>query len=731
MSLFSLARLLTAGGRGARSRLVGMAGGVGVGVALLLLLWGAYNGLASRTERSTWTTLSAGVSAQQVTDPAGVALGDDTVLASTTSDFFAGQVITRVDLAASPASTVAIPGVGRAPRAGTYHASPALVALIDAHPADELGARYGTRVGVIGDAGLASPDSLVVVAGAATSDLDPARGGSASGDSQFGVWSVAGFGGAAYPSVAYRTVAIIGAIAILLPVLILVGIVTRLGATERAERFAALRLIGATPRRVADIAAVETGVTSLVGAFAGAILAWLLIPVAAGIEVGDGRFFPTDLTVAPFTVVVVVAGVVAVSTAVAWWRTAHAGIGPLGVTRDRSEGRPAALAVVPLVVGAALMLGVTLVSLSGSRFVGMEVLLVMGFVLVSLGLVTSGPVLTFWVAHLMARGVRGTAGVIAMNRIRRHPRATFRAVSGLVVAVFMVSVFSAAITAVGSESAREDNADRLPKSTVVARLNIPSTEADAAIAQALPVARTAGVTVAALGYHHPEEGIVFVASDAARLGLPVPAGAGHVRVTSDYFEGGPPVVSASAASANAPAILVVATDGAAASIERARTAVLGSGLRLALPPTTRPEQAASALETTANRYAGLAGLGILVATVISAVSLAVSTTAAILDRKRMLGLLRLMGMPASALRRVILAEAALPLATVFALCIGLGFLVAWCVVAGLTEGRRAISWPDRSYFLALAASLLLAAAAITGTFRTARKNTEISVTRFE
>ena len=251
------------------------------------------------------------------------------MLASTTSDYFAGRTITRVDVAASSASTVAIPGVGRAPRAGTDHASPALAALIDAHPADELGARYGTRVGVIGDAGLASPDSLVVVTGTAAGDLDPSRGGSAAGDSQFGVWSVAGFGGAAYPSVAYRTVAIIGAIAILLPVLILVGIVTRLGATERAERFAALRLIGATPPRVADIAAAETGVTSLLGVFAGAVLAWLLIPIAARIEVGDGRFFRTDLTVAPFTVVVVVAGVVAVSTAVAWWRTAHAGIGPL------------------------------------------------------------------------------------------------------------------------------------------------------------------------------------------------------------------------------------------------------------------------------------------------------------------------------------------------------------------------------------------------------------------
>ena len=119
------------------------------------------------------------------------------------------------------------------------------------------------------------------------------------------------------------------------------------------------------------------------------------------------------------------------------------------------------------------------------------------------------------------------------------------------------------------------------------------------------------------------------------------------------------------------------------------------------------------------------------ATVISAVSLAVSTSTAILDRRRVLGLLRLMGMPVSTVQRVVLAEAALPLATVFALCVGLGFLVAWCVVASLTEGRRTVSWPNRSYFLALATSLLLAAAAVVGTFRTARKNTEVAVTRFE
>lgn len=178
-------------------------------------------------------------------------------------------------------------------------------------------------------------------------------------------------------------------------------------------------------------------------------------------------------------------------------------------------------------------------------------------------------------------------------------------------------------------------------------------------------------------------------------------------------------------------MLVVATDGTTGSIERARTAVLGSGLRLALPPMTRAERTSSELLTSANRYAGLANLGILLATVISAVSLSVSTVAAILDRKRVLGLLRLMGMPVSTVRRVILAEAALPLATVFALCVGLGFLVAWCILVGLTEGRRTVSWPHPSYYVVLAVSLLLAAIAVVGTFRTARKNTGIAMTRFE
>ncbi|GIF39324.1 FtsX-like permease family protein [Actinoplanes xinjiangensis] len=731
MTLTRLAWLVTAGGRGAWGRLAGMAAGIAVGVALLLMLCGAYDGLASRAERSTWTSPNHGVDAGRLTGPATVPPADDVLLVSVVEDTFAGRAITRLDVASSPGSTATVPGIGRPPAIGTYHASPALAALIDGRPADQLGARYGSRAGLIADTALAGPDSLVVVTGTAVADLDPSRSSIGFGGEPYGVWSVTGLRGTAFPSTAYRTVAIIGAMAILLPVLILVGVVTRLGAAERAGRLAALRLIGATPRRVADIAAVEIGVTSFAGAVAGVALAWLLVPVAARVDVADGRFFPADLTAGPVTTVAVVLGVVVVATAVAWWRTARAGIGPLGGSRSRPEHRPSAIGVLPLLVGVMEMVAVTVLAIAGSPLPGTDVLLILGFLLVAFGLLTSGPVLTYWVAGLGAGRSRTAAGVIAMNWIRRHPRATFRSVSGLVAALFMVSVFAAAVTTVRDDRVFAPVGDRIPESALVTNLGTRPGEVARASAEAARVAGTAGVTAAVIGSHHPEEGVVFTAGDAVRLGLTVPDGAGHVRVGNSWFEGGPLDVAATAAVDTTPAILLVTTDGSTASIERARTAVLVSGLRLALPPTTPAERRVSGLQSWADRYAGLAALGIVVATVISAVSLAVSTVAAILDRRRVLGLLRLTGMPVSAIRRVIVAEAALPLATVFALCVGLGFLVAWCILAGLTQGRRSVSWPDPSYYAALGTSLLLAAAAVTATFRTARTNTGLAATRFE
>lgn len=126
----------------------------------------------------------------------------------------------------------------------------------------------------------------------------------------------------------------------------------------------------------------------------------------------------------------------------------------------------------------------------------------------------------------------------------------------------------------------------------------------------------------------------------------------------------------------------------------------------------------------------MAYLGVFVAVLIAGISLAVATAAAIIDRQRVLGLMRLMGMPVTVLRKVIVREAAVPLLAFLLLAIGLGFLVAWFIIYSL-GGDRTITWPAVSYYSALLTSLVLALSAVAATFGLLKTNTAITTTRFE
>ena len=64
----------------------------------------------------------------------------------------------------------------------------------------------------------------------------------------------------------FRDAFVVGAIAFLFPILILVGTATRLAAARREERYAALRLVGATSRQVSVISSVDAVVSALLGA---------------------------------------------------------------------------------------------------------------------------------------------------------------------------------------------------------------------------------------------------------------------------------------------------------------------------------------------------------------------------------------------------------------------------------------------------------------------------------
>jgi ABC-type antimicrobial peptide transport system permease subunit len=739
-----LLKLAVVGSGSAYGRLAGIAGGVAVGVCLLLLLWGGANGLSGRDDRGAWLreTGRPSVAASPTEDPTAsgpgtpVPLTADTVLMEANPvEVFRDQLISRRDIAALDSTVVKIPGIGKPPEPGEYYASPALQRLIESTPRDELGDRFGAFAGTIDDVALPGPDSLIVVTGATEAELR--QNGRAFLVSDF---TSNAYGGSA---AAYNTVLSIGAVAVFFPVLLLISIVTGLGAAQRRERFATLRLIGASPQVVSRIAAVETAVPSLIGAVFGVVLAIVLRPAAAQIPVNGTRMFAADLTTGWAEAAAAVAVVAAASALVSAHRTARAGIGPLGVTRAVHERTPTMWRSVPLLAGlAAMITAVLMIRVLDAGLPWLESpLLVGGFVLILVGVVVIGPWLTRLVSRIGLRQARSAAGVIAASRIHKTPVATFRSVSGLVIAVFVVSVFAGGSSIIESTEAPAARPGLLQPTSLHATVGAGHTEAQVAEA-ARQASELPGIRSATIGYgpgafSGPEAGpeIYLRAVDAAGLGFEDIPAAETVAVDASFLHywTTQPQALTPAPEANldglVPVVIVFGTDGTPEATDRARTALNRSGVT-AIPATSPSDHNLQSTTRLIQGLAVLAYLGMFVAIAIAGLSLALATASAVLDRKRVLGLMRLTGMPVSVLRRIITREAAVPLLTVLLLSVGLGFLVAWLMVTFIDDTYR-MNWPAPDYFVALGLSLLLALGAVTATSGLIRGNTAMTTTHFE
>src|SRR5262249_47907581 len=85
------------------------------------------------------------------------------------------------------------------------------------------------------------------------------------------------------------------ALAILAPVLIFIATATRLSAARREERFAAMRLVGATRRQVSLLAATESTVAGILGVAAGVGVFFPLRIPGAGIPFIRPPLSPPEL----------------------------------------------------------------------------------------------------------------------------------------------------------------------------------------------------------------------------------------------------------------------------------------------------------------------------------------------------------------------------------------------------------------------------------------------------
>ena len=203
-----------------------------------------------------------------------------------------------------------------------------------------------------------------------------------------------------------------------------------------------MRLVGATPRQTSVIAAVESAVAAAAGIVIGFGLFFVLrIPLAA-IPFTGQSFFPAELSLSLPDILAVAVGVPAASALAARLALRRVNISPLGVSRRVTPGSLRAWRVLPLLAGLA-ELGFVVVHGKPASPGGKVLVYVPGFALIMIGLILAGPWLTMAGARVMARRASRPGTLIAARRLADDPRAAFRAVSGVVLALFIFTVAAA------------------------------------------------------------------------------------------------------------------------------------------------------------------------------------------------------------------------------------------------------------------------------------------------
>lgn len=735
MIAFAL-RLAVGGGRQAVARLVMIAAAVAIGVGLLLSTFAGMNAVNRSNQRQMWLDTGAtSRTAQASADP---------LWWWPHSDYYDGKSFTEVDVAATGPASPVPPGLAHLPAPGEYYASPTLAELIRDTPADQLGERFpGRLAGTIADAALPSPDSLIAVIGRTPAQIKGAPGAKAvttiattrpaSCDNECWDNNVRGD--------AMTLILSVVAGALIFPVLIFIGTATRLSAATREQRYAAMRLVGATPRQVSVISAVESTLAATAGTVVGFGLYFALRPLVATIPLTGQRFFLSDLTLNAPQALGVAVGVPVAAAITARLALRRVTISPLGVTRRVPPRPPRAWRLTPLLAGLAeLAYFINRRPVTGN---GQAAAYLPGFLVAMLGLVIAGPWLTATAARAVARRTRRPAALIAVRRLADDPKAGFRAVSGLILALF---VTTATVSIIGTINHQRGGLDGDPRTRTVVELGNPG---NASLAGTVP-ARLLGEVRAIPGVHglavvHANPGGVgkvpapagnppivpalVSCSDLAQIPMVgrCPAGAGVAGVDSYAFVNlvsqpnwqWPAAPISTAALAKLPVQqLYVATDGSTASKERVRT------LLTTAYPYDQAHTVADYGTDLQQELAGwrqLANVVLLTTLPIAGCSLAVSVVSGLSERRRPFAILRLTGAPLRLLQRVIGLESALPLLAVAAVSIGTAFAASAMFLK--SQMRYHLISPDATYYALVAGGLAAALAIIASTLPLLRRIT--------
>ena len=735
-------RLSLRSGREALVRLVLTAAAVAVGAAVLLCVFADYNAFAASNKRPAWEQ-TAGTAAAGYKGPTANA-----ELWYYSDDYYQGQTIERLDVAALGPDAPLPPGVTHLPGPGEYDVSPALAALLRSVPADQLGARFpGTEAGIIGDAALTGPTELAVYVGYQPAQLGPQQNTivvtQIANGPQTSVWTN-------YFRYAYA----VGAIAFTLPILILIGTATRLSAARREERFAAVRLVGATNRQIGMLAAMDAFIAALIGSLAGIGIFLAVRPVLADYAVIGARYFDYTITPTKWGYLGVLICIPLLSALAAVMTLRRVRISPLGVTRRTRPPEPSVLRIAPLLLG--IVLFAVGIAVTSKESIGTPTY--PGLLVIVIGLVIGGPWLTAKSARLLAR-VRGTASAtLAARRLTDNPKAAFRSVSGLILAVFLGTLLAGLMPVIDSTTATpsaealqnvlltnftedclggcQGPTPNVPITQItpsqVAALAGLTPQASAQLlaelgrftgAQLLPVYTDTGLFTHALAERQigTPTGVVPCADLAAFPSLGTcPAGTREILTdTSQMMSDNPyystrPMVTASTAAVSAdvstlPLSYLLIKPTGAVQLEQIRTylATHTTASASAAAPETFGEQVQTRLNVS-NIVQRLFDIAIVLTLLVAGCSLAVAVGGGLVERKRPFALLRVAGTGVGTLYRVVLLESVLPLITAAIVAGGIAYLLAYLTVAKMGPAGTPVPRLSAAYYATTGGGILAA-----------------------
>ncbi|MEV6240144.1 FtsX-like permease family protein [Lentzea sp. NPDC051838] len=425
-------RLAVGGSRKSWVRLLLQGVGIGMCVALLLLAASIPTAFGNRDQRADGRDV--------VTKGAGTA----PLLLETSSVAFRSEYVSGSYVRVLAPNAPVPPGVERLPADGEVVVSPKLAALLASPEGELLRPRFPQKIiGTFGQEGLTGPADLRFLAGDAK--IEPNKG------NQVYAFGSARAGGG-LPTILLM-LSIVGAVVLLFPVLVFVGVATRLAAAQRDRRLAALRLVGAGATRVRLIASGEALAGALVGLVIGFGLLFALRPLADDIPIAELAVFPSDLTpTLPLTLVVVVSvPVLAVLTSVFAMRRTI--IEPLGVVREQKPvKRRLWWRVVPAVAGVGLL---------ASQFGRLDETskpaqwpVVGGVVLLMFAI----PVLLPWLVERVVYRMQGATPALqlAVRRLQLDAGTAARVVGGVAVVVAGVVTLQVILAGVENEVTAEE-----------------------------------------------------------------------------------------------------------------------------------------------------------------------------------------------------------------------------------------------------------------------------------